>query len=91
MANKVGEKGQVVIETAIRAALGIEPGFVAVQHLKGDRVEIRFHPPEHERSLRGALAGKIGRSVPARSWREAKEAAWKEAVGVPADPEKSSR
>jgi bifunctional DNA-binding transcriptional regulator/antitoxin component of YhaV-PrlF toxin-antitoxin module len=91
LANKVGEKGQVVIETAIRAALGIEPGFVTVQHLKGDSVEIRFYPPEHELSLRGTLAAKVRRSVPARKWRGEKETAWKEAVAAAAGPEKGSR
>ncbi|HXM70397.1 MAG TPA: AbrB/MazE/SpoVT family DNA-binding domain-containing protein, partial [Thermoanaerobaculia bacterium] len=62
MANTVGEKGQVVIEKPIRDALGIRPGFVAIQDLRTDHVEIRFYPPEHDRSLRGVLAGAIRRS-----------------------------
>ena len=56
MANVLGAKGQVVIEKAIRESLGIEAGYVAVQRLVGDHVEIQFYPPEHDRSLRGALA-----------------------------------
>lgn len=80
MVNKVGAKGQVVIETAIRAALGIEPGYITVQELKGDRVEIHFYPPEHSRSLRGALANRVRRSVPAEDWTGVKETAWREAV-----------
>jgi AbrB family looped-hinge helix DNA binding protein len=31
MATKVGAKGQVVIEKAIRDSLGIEPGSLAIQ------------------------------------------------------------
>lgn len=56
MANVLGTKGQIVIEKTIRESLGIETGYVAVQRLVGDRVEISFYPPEHERSLRGSLS-----------------------------------
>lgn len=80
MVNKVGEKGQVVIEKPIRDALGIEPGFVAVQDLKGDHVEIRFFPPEHRRSLRGVLASKIKRTLPPEDWQAAREEAWRHAA-----------
>ena len=91
MANMVGEKGQVVIEKPIRDALGIRPGFVAIQDLRADHVEIRFYPPEHDRSLRGVLAAKIRRSVPAREWREAREGAWRRAASRKVAPEKTSR
>jgi AbrB family looped-hinge helix DNA binding protein len=80
MANTVGEKGQVVIEKPIRDALGIEPGFVAVQSVRDDHVEIRFYPPEHNRSLRGVLAARIQRSVPPAEWDAAREEAWREAA-----------
>lgn len=80
MASTVGEKGQVVIEKPIRDALGIQPGFVAVQNLRANHVEIRFYPPEHNRSLRGVLANRIQRSIPQKDWQEAKEEAWKQAV-----------
>lgn len=63
MSNKVGSKGQVVIEKSIRDALSILPGSVAVQRLVGDRVEIRFLPPEHNESLFGILADYVTRSV----------------------------
>jgi AbrB family looped-hinge helix DNA binding protein len=91
MANTVGEKGQVVIEKPIRDALGIRPGFVAIQDLRADHVEIRFYPPEHDRSLRGALAGEIRRSVPAREWREQREDAWRRAASRKVAREKASR
>lgn len=60
MGTKVGAKGRVVIEKAIRDRLGVEPGWIALQHLVDDRVEIRFIPPGHHRSLKGSLAPYTG-------------------------------
>ena len=80
MANVVGEKGQLVIEKPIREALGVEPGYVSVQVLVEDHVEIRFFPPEHRRSLRGLLAGATGKRVPAEEWEQARQQAWKAAA-----------
>jgi bifunctional DNA-binding transcriptional regulator/antitoxin component of YhaV-PrlF toxin-antitoxin module len=51
----VGTKYQVVIEREARERLGIQPGWEAVQAVVGDRLEVRFLPPEHERSLAGSL------------------------------------
>lgn len=82
MATKVGPKGQVVISKRIRDELGIEPGFVAIQRRVGDHVEIRFYPPEHDRSLRGVLEGSIRRRVPPEGWAEAEEEAWLRAASV---------
>lgn len=80
MAHIVGEKGQVVIEKPIREALGVQPGFVAVQSVVGDHVEIRFYPPEHRLSLRGRLEGFARRSVSEEEWAQAREQAWATAV-----------
>jgi bifunctional DNA-binding transcriptional regulator/antitoxin component of YhaV-PrlF toxin-antitoxin module len=80
MANVVGERGQVVIEKPIRDALGIQPGFMAVQTLVQDHVELRFYPPEHRRSLKGALAGLVRGSVSPEEWRGAKDRAWSDRV-----------
>jgi bifunctional DNA-binding transcriptional regulator/antitoxin component of YhaV-PrlF toxin-antitoxin module len=80
MAHLVGEKGQLVIEKPIRDALGIQPGFVAVQSLVGDHVEIRFYPPEHRRSLQGRLAKYVKRPVSQEEWTQVREQAWAEAV-----------
>jgi len=80
MSVRVGPKGQVVIEKKIRDALGVTPGAVAVQRLVGDRVEIRFLPPQHERSVRGRLKSKTRRRVPASRWRAAVEEAWEKAA-----------
>ncbi|HEV7517805.1 MAG TPA: AbrB/MazE/SpoVT family DNA-binding domain-containing protein [Thermoanaerobaculia bacterium] len=80
MASTVGEKGQVVIEKPIRDILGIQPGFVAVQSVRDDHVEIRFFPPEHNRSLRGVLAGRIQRTLSQQDWQKACEEAWSHAA-----------
>lgn len=80
MAHLVGEKGQVVIEKPLRDALGVQPGFVTVQTLVDDHVEIRFFPPEHDRSLRGVLGRYVTRHVSSEELQEAGEKAWSEAV-----------
>lgn len=80
MASTVGEKGQVVIEKPIRDALGIEPGYIAVQAVVGSHVELRFYPPEHGRSLKGILANHVQRSISEEEWPKAKEEAWAQAA-----------
>jgi bifunctional DNA-binding transcriptional regulator/antitoxin component of YhaV-PrlF toxin-antitoxin module len=89
----VGEKGQVVIEKGIRDALGVSPGSVAVQTLVADHVEIRFFPPEHNRSLKGVLAKYVQRSLAPEDWASVREQAWDEAIaedwqrrGKPVEP-----
>lgn len=80
MASTVGEKGQIVIEKGIRDALGIRPGFIAVQTPRAGHLEVHFYPPEHNRSLLGVLANATQVSVPPEDWEEARERAWEEAV-----------
>ncbi len=60
----VGTKYQVVIEREARQKLGIQPGWVAVQTVVGDHLELRFLPPEHDRSLAGSLSGYAKGTVP---------------------------
>ena len=79
MTFRVGNKGQVVIDKRIRDELGVEPGSLAIQQRVGDHVEIVFLPPEHARSLRGALKGARRRTIPAASWPKAKNDAWRAA------------
>jgi AbrB family looped-hinge helix DNA binding protein len=77
----VGPKGQVVINKEIRDRLGVEPGWQAVQRLVGDRVEIRFLPPAHTRSLAGCLAPFLrGRSLNEEELHHATEGAWSAAA-----------
>ena len=80
MANKVGEKGQVVIDKAIRDQLGIGPGWLAIQRIVEDHVEIYFVTPEHNRSLAGSLAefvtDDVKNVVNNLSWDEIRERAW---------------
>lgn len=73
---KVGSKYQVVIERGARRRLGVRPGWVAVQTVVGDHLELRFLPPEHDRSLAGSLEryGKDSGVVPADEERAAWEA-----------------
>ena len=77
MPHVVGPKGQVVIAKEIRSRLGVEPGWIALERLAGDHVEVYFLPPGHRRSLKGSLAKhtKI-RLRPGREWDKARDAAW---------------
>ena len=52
---KVGTKYQVVIEREARRRPGVRPDWVAVQTVVGNHLELRFLPPEHDRSLAGSL------------------------------------
>lgn len=77
MANVVGSKGQVVINKEIRQKLGIEPGWLALQRIVDDHVEIYFLPPEHNRSLMGILAPHVKIPIaPGKEWDEARQQAW---------------
>ncbi len=77
MPRRIGPKGQVVIKKEIRDRLGVRPGWLAVQFLVGDHVEIYFVPPEHDRSLAGALRPYSSVALPDQeSFREAIERAW---------------
>lgn len=80
MPSIVGSKGQIVIEKAIRDALSVQPGHVAIQRLVGRRVEIVFLEPEHDRSLRGILADAIIPGDRGEDWSEMRDQAWAEAV-----------
>ena len=81
MSSVLGLRGQLVIEKPIRDELGLGPGHVSVQRVVDDHVEIRFFPPEHDRSLRGILAPHIHRTLPPEQWDEARAAAWVQASG----------
>jgi len=81
MGTLVGTKGQVTIEKEIRDALGVEPGWRAVQRLVDDRVEIRFLPPRHRRSLKGILGNPRGvRLETDEAFQAAAVQAWEDAA-----------
>lgn len=80
MANKVGSKGQLVIEKEIRDQLGVEPGALAVQRVVDDHLEIYFLPAAHRRSLRGSLASYVERSSAGKDWAQIREDAWRAAA-----------
>ena len=56
MASTVGTRGQITIEKQLRDELGVKPGWRAIQRRVGNHVDLRFIPPRHRDSLRGALA-----------------------------------
>ncbi len=80
MAYVVGSKGQVVIAKEIRDRLGIGPGWVAMQRVADDHVEIYFLPPEHRESLKGSLAPYVRRAAQDEEWDQARERAWPDAA-----------
>lgn len=77
----VGAKGQIVIAKEIRERLGVKPGWVALQRVVEDRVEIYFLPPEHNESLKGSLAQYLQTKISAgESWDKARQTAWEAAA-----------
>jgi len=81
MANVVGTKGQVVISKEIRDRLGVQQGWLALQRLEGDHVEVHFIPPRHNKSMLGSLKPYVKKSLrPGKDWERAREKAWEEAV-----------
>ncbi len=77
MAYVVGSKGQVVIAKEIRDRLGIGPGWVAMQRVTNDHVEMHFLPPDHNESLKGSLAPYVRRESRPEDWDGARERAWR--------------
>jgi len=75
----VGTKYQVVIERRARKALGIAPGWQAVQRVVDGHLELQFFPPEHDESVVGMLRD-VGRpssaTTPQLEPHEEEEEAW---------------
>jgi len=87
MRYSVGQKGQIVIAKDIRDRLGVGPGWLAVQRLVEDHLEIYFVPPVHRESLKGSLEKHIKTGVTdGREWDEAREVAWDQAASSKVKP-----
>jgi bifunctional DNA-binding transcriptional regulator/antitoxin component of YhaV-PrlF toxin-antitoxin module len=81
MSTTVGTKGQVTIERDIREALGVQPGWRAIQRRVGNQVVISFRPPKHRRSLLGILGDPQGPHLQtSEEFQAAVERAWDEAA-----------
>jgi len=59
--SRVGKRGQITIEKAIREELGIDAGDETVQRVEDGRIVIEVVPGRHRRSLAGSLKGKLSR------------------------------
>ncbi len=76
MASRVGDRGQITIEKAIREELGIYAGDETFQRVEGGRIVIEVVPGRHRRSLAGSLRDKVARLPPDESWEALRDAAW---------------
>ncbi len=74
--SRVGERGQITIDKAIREELGIYAGDETVQRVDGDRIVIEVIPGRHRRSLAGSLRDKVTRRPADESWTAIRDAAW---------------
>ena len=79
MASRVGERGQITIEKAIREELGIYAGDETVQRVEDGRILIEVVPGRHRRSLAGSLKGKVARRPDDESWDALRRATWETA------------
>ncbi len=65
MSSKVGLKGQITIDKAVRDRLGVKPKDIAVQEVVDGKLVVHFVPAPHRRSLRGVLKAK-----PRKPWKD---------------------
>ena len=71
MASKVGLRGQITIDKALRDELGVKPKDLAVQEVVNGKLVVYFVPAPHRRSLRGVLKAKPRK--PWSDWSEMQE------------------
>lgn len=76
MSSRVGDRGQITIEKAIREELAIYAGDEAVQRVEDGRIVIEVIPGRHRRSLAGSLRSKTTREPPDETWSALRDAAW---------------
>ncbi len=75
MTSRVGERGQVTIQKAIREELGVYAGDRAIQRIEDGRVVIEFVPSPHRRSLAGSLRDKVTTHPADENWPSVRAAA----------------
>jgi bifunctional DNA-binding transcriptional regulator/antitoxin component of YhaV-PrlF toxin-antitoxin module len=75
MPTRVGERGQITVEKAIREELAVYAGDQAVQWVQDGRLIVEFVPAPHRRSLAGSLAAKVTRRPDDEGWAAIREAA----------------
>lgn len=76
MSSRVGERGQITIQKAIREELAIYPGDETVQRIEDGRIVIEVVPGRHRRSMAGALRDKVRLMPTDESWGALRDAAW---------------
>lgn len=86
MPSRVGERGQITVEKAIREELAVYAGDHAIQWVEDGRLVVEFVPALHRRSLAGSLASKVTRRPDDEGWPAIREAA----RSVP-DPDRAAR
>lgn len=86
MPSRVGERGQITIQRAIREELGIHAGDEAVQRVENGRLIVEIVPGRHRRSLAGSLEAHVTRRPADESW-----AAISAAADETRDPDRSRR
>jgi bifunctional DNA-binding transcriptional regulator/antitoxin component of YhaV-PrlF toxin-antitoxin module len=86
MPSRVGERGQITVEKAIREQLAVYAGDEAVQWVEDGRLVVAFVPGPHRRSLAGSLAGKVTRRPADDDWTVIRDAA-----RAAPDPDRAAR
>jgi AbrB family looped-hinge helix DNA binding protein len=76
MSSRVGGRGQITIEKAIREELAIYAGDETVQRVEDGRIVIEVVPGRHRRSLAGSLRDKVHRKPADEAWDALRDAAW---------------
>ncbi len=74
MSSRVGERGQITVEKAIRDELAVYAGDQAVQWVEDGRLIVEFVPAPHRRSLAGSLASRATRQPADEDWTAVREA-----------------
>jgi len=75
MSSRVGERGQITVEKAIREELAVYAGDQAVQWVEDGRLVVEFVPAAHRRSLAGSLSGKVTARPADEDWASIRNAA----------------